>query len=182
MMHRFTAQKFTNRRAQHRTAIGTTRIRRWARAFELQFVALLNTTQRRRNHFAQQNRPTITKLPRPIAKLMAAVDRSVSLHTGQRAVTRKRVDHLRRVHVRVAEPERCRDLWRIRNQPGCRNRRRLNPRPERALRLPRMVTRIGVAGQRLQEAVVEVQHSLIIVLPPLPRAGEGWGEGRGEAD
>ena len=82
MMHRLAAQKFTDRRAQHRTTIGTTRIRRRARALELQLEAL----RVGRDYLAQQDRATIAKLPRPIAELMTAVYRRVSLHAGQHTV------------------------------------------------------------------------------------------------
>jgi hypothetical protein len=73
-VHGFAAQKFPNARAQHSAAIAHAGIGREAGAFKLQLHA--------RAGFTEQNRPAITQLPGPLAKLVAAVD------AGQRLATR----------------------------------------------------------------------------------------------
>src|SRR5207244_1533101 len=77
----FAAEEFTNRRAEHRTAVGCARIRRRAGAFELELPAAAGRVER----FAERDGAAVAELAGPNAELMAAVVRRERLHAvGER--------------------------------------------------------------------------------------------------
>ncbi|MNX88816.1 hypothetical protein D3C86_1208030 [compost metagenome] len=82
VMHRLAAQELANRRAQHGPAVAAARVRRRARALELQFQAL----SLRVEGFAERDRPPVSELPGPVAELVPAVVRRVGLHAGEQRI------------------------------------------------------------------------------------------------
>ncbi len=78
VMHCFAAQELADRRAQHRSPIGTARVRRAPGALQLQ----LPVRPLRGEQLAQRDRTTIAELPRPMAELVAAVVGCPRRHAG----------------------------------------------------------------------------------------------------
>src|SRR5690606_10610774 len=69
VVHGLAAQELAYRGAQHRTTIGGARIRRQARALELELVA----SARDGDAFAEGDRPPVAELAGPVAELVPAV-------------------------------------------------------------------------------------------------------------
>ena len=96
----FGAQKFTNRTAQHGPAIAHARIRRLARALELDFLQSLW-----RFDFSQQDGPAIAQLAGPDAELMAAVHTGQWLGAGKWLVAGQGGQRFGRFQPRIAQPQ-----------------------------------------------------------------------------
>ncbi len=109
MKHCLTTQKFADGGTQHRATIGTTRVRCRPCAFELQLMALAGGI----HHFAKIDRAAIPQLPRPVTKLMAAIDRRVRLAARKHAVPTQRVDAFCTLHHRRTQSQLVGHLLRV---------------------------------------------------------------------
>jgi hypothetical protein len=152
-MHRFAAQKLANRRAQHGAAVGAARIRRWARALQLQLPALA----RRVDCFAQRDRAAVAELPGPVAELVPAVVGRVGLHAVEQRVASEHLCERGRCGLRRGDAQQRRHLARIRNQARRGHRRGPHPRVQRPVHLPPLRSSLEIGGQVAYEAVVEAE-------------------------
>jgi hypothetical protein len=101
VMHRFAAQELADRRAQHGTAVGGTRIRRQSCALELELPAPAVRVHR----FAQRDRAAIAQLAGPMTELVAAVVRGVRLHARQQRVATEDTGEFGGLHRCFVQPQ-----------------------------------------------------------------------------
>ena len=104
-VHRFAAQIFANRRAQHRAPVGEPRVGGHAGAFELPLPALAV----RRDDLTQCNCPPIAKLRHVNAELVPSVDRRVRADAGKARVARSQLEKPRIRRLRRVEPDQLSD-------------------------------------------------------------------------
>ena len=138
VVHRLAAQELADRRSQHRASVGAARVRRLARALELQLPALAGGV----DDLAEVDRAPVAELPGPVAELVAAVVRGVRLHALDERVAAEDLREPRRRDIGFADAEPLRHLARMGDQMRCRDRRR-DRRASAARRAP-----AGDAGRR----------------------------------
>ncbi|QNM60871.1 hypothetical protein XHV734_2084 [Xanthomonas hortorum pv. vitians] len=151
MVHRFAAQEFSNRRAQHGAPIGTTRIRRRASALELQFVA--NTIDPDR--LAQRDRTAIAELAGPMPELVPAIIDRPRLHARIQRVATKHLGKTGTGKLGLVQPELLRQLGGIGQQPWRCDRRRRHRRPG-SDHIPATRPFFRITRQLLTQSVVEL--------------------------
>ncbi len=150
MEHGLAAHEFTQRRAQHRAAIGGARIRRFTRALELQLLARAVAG----DDFGERDGAPVAELPGPMAELVAAVARGVRLHAGQHAIA---AQHLHRQRARTRQAERLAKCARPAEQARRRHRCRLDARVARVAHLARHVDQHRVGRQVAHECILEAR-------------------------
>ncbi|MNI38967.1 hypothetical protein D3C73_931310 [compost metagenome] len=152
MMHRLAAQELADRRAQHRTAVGAARVRRWPGALQLQFpVPAIGADQ-----LAQRDGATITQLPGPMPELMASIVGRPRLHARIQRVATEHLGEAFIIDLRRIESEHRGHLRRPRQQHWRCNRRRHHRRPGRTQHFAPARAGLGIARQQSQQAVVEL--------------------------
>ncbi len=150
-MHRFTAQEFAHRGAQHRATIGGTGVGGKSRTLQLQFPALAARVDR----FTERDRAPVTELTRPVAELMTTVIRRIGLHPVEQRVAAKHLGKPLRGNFTFVDTEQRGDLARMRQQAWRRDRGRLHEREEGALYLALAQALFRVAGKIAHKPVVE---------------------------
>ena len=133
VVHRFAAQELTDRRTQHRAAVGGTRIRRQSRALELQFPALAGGVDR----LAECDGATVAELPCPVAELVAAIIRGIGLHAFDQRIAADDLCEFRCGDFRCRDAQQRSNLARPCNDLRSRDRSRIDARIQRAVDLPR---------------------------------------------
>ena len=134
VMHRLAAEELADRRAQHRAAVGAARVRRRARALELQLPALAGGV----DDFAQRDRPAVAELAGPVAELVAAVvGRDTAACPAAAHCRRRRWANAGDMTLVIAETQARRHFARPRHQSRRRHGRRIDARPQRAVYLAR---------------------------------------------
>ena len=151
VVHRLAAQELADRGAQHRATVGAARIRGRPGAFQLQLAALAIGQDR----LAQRDRPAIAQLPGPVAELVATIVGREGLHARQQGVAAEYLGKFGRGNVGFAEAKLCRHFRGMGQEAWRFDRSRLDRGPQRRLDLARKDARLGVAGHRAQERVVE---------------------------
>jgi hypothetical protein len=112
-----------------------------------------------------------------MAELVAAVVRGPRLHAVEHGVAAEHLRELRRSHVVLVEPEARRHLARMRDQPRCGDRRRVDARPGRSFHLAQARAGFGIARQFAQEGVVEMECIEHGVLRKPARLSAPWMDG-----
>ena len=146
-MHGLAAQKFADRRTQHRAAIAHARIGCEAAALELDFLPTL-----RRLHFTQQQGAAVAQLPRPLAELVPAVDAGQRLHAGPH---RGAAEHVQGVPIGALPPilrpaQRLRAIVAHGHPVRLRHRLRRQRRVERSAQGGKAVGPVQVGAERGQ--------------------------------
>ncbi len=153
VMHRLAAQELADRRAQHRTPIGTARVRRAPGALQLQFPV----RPFRGEQFAQRDRTAIAELPRPVAELMPTVVGRPRCHPGIQRIAAEHPCEVLALDQVLAHAQQRGHVRRVRQQVWGGDRGRHHRGPRGLAHLAHARAGFRIAGQVTDEAVVETQ-------------------------
>ena len=162
VVHGLAAEELADRRAQHGAAVGGARIRRRARALELQLPALATGG----DDLAQRDGAAVAQLPGPVAELMAAVVGRVRVHAGQQRVACEHLCECGIGGVQRVQPQQRQHFAGDREDLRVRHGRGCHARPQSLPLAPTPVPRALITRQRRANAIVEAQRVQPHVTPP----------------
>src|SRR4051812_20448987 len=159
VVHGLAAQKFPQRRAQYRAAVGASRIRRGSSTFELQLPVLTA----RVSELTETDGASVAELARPATELMPAVASGHGIHSRQRAVAGEDFGELGARRKLRRKIQKLGDFARHGERAGRLDRRRPHARETGTEHLARAILLVRVERQRGPGAVrkLELHRGLV---------------------